>query len=89
MVPVCINKFLEFKITYTPTELFNKFIEYCKTFNHKTEIINDKRLAAIIKELEESFLDTKRFIKLTPNDDQSQEEADSCPVAGTASFMIC
>ena len=45
-----INKFLEFKITYTPTELFNKFIEYCKTFNHKTEIINDKRLAAIIKD---------------------------------------
>jgi len=33
-------------------------------------------------------LDTKRFIKLTPNDDQSQEEADSFPVAGTASFMI-
>ena len=45
-----MNNFLEFKITYTPTELFNNFIEYCKTFNHKTEIINDKRLAAIIKD---------------------------------------
>jgi hypothetical protein len=44
--------------------------------------------SAIIKELEDSFLDTYRFIKLTPDDNQSLEEADTCPVAGTASFMI-
>jgi hypothetical protein len=33
-------------------------------------------------------MDTYRFIKLTPDDNQNLEEADSCPVAGTASFMI-
>lgn len=44
--------------------------------------------SAIIKELEEAFVDTYRFIKLTPEDSVSLEEADSCPVAGTASFLI-
>jgi hypothetical protein len=33
-------------------------------------------------------MDTYRFINLTPDDNQNLEEADSCPVAGTASFMI-
>jgi hypothetical protein len=33
--------------------------------------------SAIIKELEDSFLDTYRFIKLTPDDNQNLEEVQS------------